>query len=723
MIISSKIRTRLTAFLLALVILFLSIPFDGYSLAANIGGGKTSEGETAPDHTPVTVLHDGVEKKYVELSEDGKEILTSFESGIKASKRAWQILIPGDATWVNINGCSGDTLAVGYAMVGSMLDADGVAYIRSTVVADGTTYVSAPVGISVAYKTSEEEPVETALKASPIMTAPSTPELATYTIVINYIFDNGTIAFEPYGASVAKGSSFYKVVTSPEVTGYEPFRRIDGNYVSAETVEIDLTDINSNVTINVIYEPAVVDFVVHHHLQNIDDDEYSATYDYITECKALTGSTVGDDLAMTEEELPGFKALAYERLTVAADGSTVVEIRYDRNYYLVNFDMQGGYGVEPFYVRYETLVGANIPTRHGYVFDGWELVSYDGRTPTTEEASRYDINSRTITTPHANLTYRARWITQLTEYTVVFWKENIEDNGFTYWGFLDGLTAMSDSYVSGSDRIREVGGIDDEDCFTYNDALTDKNVLVEGDGSTVVNVYYTRNRYSITFKAKGLCTIEERHTHRDDCYDLVCTKAHVHTGECNPRLTCTLPEHTAHGDDCITCGKAYHVHGKACCGYDNHQHTVACYYGVGSAATPSNAPTNVEDGYIYAVRSFWRYNYYVYIGGSWYSYTGGSASSGDIIDPVCDIPEHTHGTSDCTCTVEPHEHTDSCYKDSLHTHGEGECYTYTCNADTHVHTDGCYVLDCATPTGHTHNNTCRNANSTNTVKIDRKSVV
>ena len=55
---------------------------------------------------------------------------------------------------------------------------------------------------------------------------------------------------------------------------------------------------------------------------------------------------------------------------------------------------------------------------------------------------------------------------------------------------------MSGSTVSGRDYISRVSGIDDEQHFTFNEQKTEKNVLVEGDGSTVVNVYYTRNYYT-----------------------------------------------------------------------------------------------------------------------------------------------------------------------------------------------------------------------------------
>lgn len=59
--------------------------------------------------------------------------------------------------------------------------------------------------------------------------------------------------------------------------------------------------------------------------------------------------------------------------------------------------MNGGYGTEPVYTRYGATVGANNPTRHGYVFDGWELIAYGGDTPTAEQISQFDIsNGNTI---------------------------------------------------------------------------------------------------------------------------------------------------------------------------------------------------------------------------------------------------------------------------------------------------------------------------------------
>lgn len=664
------------------------------------------------------IVIDGEKATELELLDDGKyRIEAVSEQDVNGYR--WQIEDPESADrWIDISGSLTKYLWVTHALIGSMLKSDGSTALRCRLTTKEGDIYTEPLKVVVSLSvTAPLYFANASSEAKTVSTAARDGEHHTHTIVINYLFDNNAIAFEPYGASVAVGSDFKTTVTSPTVVGYAPFRRVGEDYIDASVVEIDVKNIQQDLIINVIYEPALVEFSIHHHLQNLLDDEYSIHYDLITKSQAITGTVVGEGLALTEEQLPGFKALAYEKLTVAADGSTVIEIRYDRNYYLVDFDMNGGYGSEPVYTRYGASVGANDPIRHGYVFDGWELVSYNGQTPTAEQQSKYALTSgATITVPDANLRYRARWITQDTTYTMVFWKENANDNGYSYWGYLDGLTAKSGTLVNGEDYIERVSGIDDEQYFTFNPQKTEKNVLVEGDGSTVVNVYYTRNYYTLTFKAKGLCTITPNHTHSDACYDLICDLGHVHNEDCVAQLECTLPEHKEHTAACIVCGLNEHIHGSDDCDCTKtvHTHTTECWNNIGARTTNVyRAPSNPEDGQIY------RYlRYYIYIKGSWYRYNGGNVSSGDIVDPVCGHDEHTHGT-DCACNETAHTHGDECYSDTLHTHSDA-CYSYSCGEDEHVHVDACRRLNCAITANHTHSSTCRNSGSTNTVKVIRR---
>ena len=80
-------------------------------------------------------------------------------------------------------------------------------------------------------------------------------------------------------------------------------------------------------TYTVTYQPAEVEFTVKHYQQNVSNDEYTLA-DTETK-KGYTESPVGEGLAKTD--YTGFYSLLYDTTTtIAADGSTVVEVYYDR---------------------------------------------------------------------------------------------------------------------------------------------------------------------------------------------------------------------------------------------------------------------------------------------------------------------------------------------------------------------------------------------------------
>ena len=280
-----------------------------------------------------------------------------------------------------------------------------------------------------------------------------------HTVIINYVFENGKQAAPSWTATLAEGSSLEQTVTSPTVVGYEP---------DPATVNVTVNNITENKTYTVIYRPANVGFTVNHYLQNVADNNY--TLDKTEHVDGYTESEVGSDLAKT---YPGFAALLYNtKAKVAADGSTVVEIYYDRNYYMMSFKLDGGYGVEPIYARYGASVKVENPTKPGYTFNGWEP-----QVPATM--------------PVNGGTHTAKWAKNNANYTVQYWQENADDDGYSYKESTT-KSAPSGNAVSGTGDKTYAG-------FTYNADKTDKDVIVKGDGSTVVNVYYKRNVYEVKF--------------------------------------------------------------------------------------------------------------------------------------------------------------------------------------------------------------------------------
>lgn len=292
-------------------------------------------------------------------------------------------------------------------------------------------------------------------------------EKDTYSVVIKYVFADGSQAAPSWTATLARGSAYHSTVTSPTVVGYTPDRA---------TVELDYTAINEDVTETVIYKPAEVSFTVKHYQQNTDNDNYT-----LADTETRTGyteSVVGAGLAKTYE---GFTALLYDTTTkIAADGSTEVEIYYDRNYYLLNLDLAGGWGADPIYARYGAVISLSSPTKSGYTFAGW-----------TPEAP--------ANMPAENKTLKANWTAKdSVDYTVVFWYQNANDDGYSYAGSITQSATPGASKSSGDFRSTDFTGRDASH-FTYNAAKAE-TATINGDGSTVVNVYFTRNTYTLTFK-------------------------------------------------------------------------------------------------------------------------------------------------------------------------------------------------------------------------------
>lgn len=467
---------------------------------------------------------------------DQKTRLTA-KAGVSAdAKYQWQILASADPElWVDIRGEKDAEISVSYPMVRNLIDKDTRSTSLRCRIKDGSkTLTSDAVKVTAGEKVRAEaaaHPTKAEIRKAAAKTAtPATPqtddeitaandgeENSTYSIIINYVFANGGQAANPWTATVAKGSSYSQTVTSPTVMGYAP---------DQATVDVDVTDIQADKTYKVTYTPAEVEYTVKHYQQNIDNDNYTLK-DTETK-KGYTESAVGDKLAKT---YTGFTALLYDTTTkIAADGSTVVEIYYDRNYYLMTFDLDGGYGVEPIYARYGTKIEVDNTKlkKAGYTFDGW-----DKETPKTM--------------PAENTAYKAKWKADgNVDYTVVFWYENADDDNYSYAGDVKKNAEIGTS-LSSSDYKDEPFTGRDKEHFTYNSAKAE-TVTVKGDGSTVLNVYYTRNMYTLTFKNGNI------------------------------KLTCTKTEHTHTSDTC--CDKS---HNRSCNGY-----------GWGGRCNSNNCPVGYE---------------------------------------------------------------------------------------------------------------------------------
>ena len=466
--------------------------------------------------------------KRVDLPVNQKISLTAqAQSAAENDAYQWQIRAAKNV-WANILGSDTQTLELSYPMVASALSEKNTVQIRCrlTSAETGEATFSDAVTVEVTAATAVDTPASADAAAAPVLRSPAKVAAAandaygTYTIIIKYQFADGRQAANPWSATVADGTTYTQDVTSPTVVGYTPDPSVVHVDSSKETEYI------------VTYQPAEVEFTVKHYQQNVADDNYTLLE---TETKnGYTESQVGNGLeknTKTDTKYSGFYSLLYDTTTkIAADGSTVVEIYYDRYYYLMNFDLDGGYGVEPIYARYGAPISVGTPTKPGYSFNGW-----NPKLPATM--------------PAENTTHKATWNAGTTSYTVVYWYENANDDGYSYvadqkiTNVAPGTSVSSDTYKDANFNNK------DAKHFTYN-ANKAETVTVAGDGSTILNVYFTRNTYTLTFK--------------DGQKTLTCTKTeHKHSDSCC-KYGGTGLDHWYHRDSCCKLGLSEHTHSNGC---------------------------------------------------------------------------------------------------------------------------------------------------------------
>ena len=445
--------------------------------------------------------------KRVDLPVNQKISLTAqAQSAAENDAYQWQIQAAKNV-WANILGSDTQTLELSYPMVASALSEKNTVQIRCrlTSAETGEATFSDAVTVEVTAATAVDTPASADAAAAPVLRSPAKVPAAandapeTRTIEIKYVFKNGTQAAPSWTATVAKGSPFKQTINSPTVVGYEP-------EPSDKSITIDVTNIQDNITRTVYYYPAQVDFTVKYYQQNVNNDMYTSAGTQVFH--GYTEEPVSKYENGFAKNYDGFTRLLYDgTATIAADGSTVVELYYDRNYYLMNFDLDGGYGVEPIYARYDAPINVGTPTKPGYSFKGWEPA-----LPKTMPVVPKDAHP-----------YKATWNTGTTSYTVVYWYENANDDGYSYVAdqtipdVAPGTSVSSDDYKDQNFTSENK----DTEHFTYNKDKID-NVTVAGDGSTILNVYFTRNTYTLKFRVLD-CDKWFLHTHSDSCYKVIKT--------------------------------------------------------------------------------------------------------------------------------------------------------------------------------------------------------
>ena len=279
---------------------------------------------------------------------------------------------------------------------------------------------------------------------------------------------------EPYYSQIIKNNESLDAPATPEKKDYKFVGWYDGdeqfsNFGTAIAVTEDSTDVNLYAK----FDPVC-------YVYFMDGEGEGARIIATKEVTATDPLNDFSDVAFpigADEAITGWVDKDNNPVTSVSfsDGTTYLYPVVEKGHW-IEFNSNGGSYVAPLFVaKNAQLSSLSEPTKHGYNFDGWY----------TDEGLNDKFVGNTL---NDNLTLYAKWApNNRVSYTVIHWWENANDDGYSFheskteYGKVGATTSVSAERYNG---------------FT---AQTINQETIAGDGSTIVNVYYKRNVYTVKF--------------------------------------------------------------------------------------------------------------------------------------------------------------------------------------------------------------------------------
>ena len=212
--------------------------------------------------------------------------------------------------------------------------------------------------------------------------------------------------------------------------------------------------------------------------------------------EGLDGTVISADVSFpvgVEEAITGWytdAALTNKVSSVTISGADITLYPKVETGSWITFDTLGGSYIAPQFVEpgSKTVAPAD-PTKPGYTFAGW-----------TADGASFSFGSEL----NASVLLVANWTANTkTPFTVNYWTENANDKDYSFAGQYKGsAVGTTDAKPELSSAITATSNLTNGAYFTYDAAKTAaelETVTIAGDGSTIVNVYFSRNSYSVTF--------------------------------------------------------------------------------------------------------------------------------------------------------------------------------------------------------------------------------
>lgn len=304
----------------------------------------------------------------------------------------------------------------------------------------------------------------------------------SYLLTIHYVYASGGAAKPDYTEVLDFGTPYS--VTSPSIPGYTADKPVVTGTMPAAPVTVTVTYTASTGT----------PYEVHHYLERLE-----GAYPYVPNEKDNLRGETGAWTAAAAKSYDGFTPIEFEQKRIKANGSTVVEIFYTRNSYLLTYkdSLSAGVYASQTYKYGAAVTAIADPTKTGYTFTGW--------SPTVPD--KMPAEARTV---------YAQW-RKTTPDTVVFDPNNINGktlaaksltvySGSAPWETFEVVVKEPAGTQRSSGTVRLSGGSQSAsftgfDPITFPAAGTYTFTVGEVDRNTRY-MSYDRNLYTLTVKVE-----------------------------------------------------------------------------------------------------------------------------------------------------------------------------------------------------------------------------
>lgn len=333
-------------------------------------------------------------------------------------------------------------------------------------------------------------PITKAVTLKPVFKA-----IEAYTVTITYLDDEGVKIAADVVRQYYSGETTVDIIPSPAFSGM---------VANISSITINAAELDGGKTHTVVYSPANASYTLAYAFEDEDgtfarDPQYDVTAQGIVDMQVTATPLLNTPAGFSHD------SSRLETDIVKQDGSTVVTAYYMRKTNLLLFNSMKGDALVPITAKYGASVTLPEAQRKGYDFQGW--YEDEALTRAADENYTMPVDSETV--------LYAAWGSTNVNYDVVFWLErpNLTRDGEelgketldTATDFIYGFTSQGQAEAGKKHTLdsKTVASVVPKSDASYLNTFftfhSSEEVEIAGDGSSVLNVYFWRKVFKVTF--------------------------------------------------------------------------------------------------------------------------------------------------------------------------------------------------------------------------------